>query len=323
VAWADVAVFESEPNNTPEHYQAIAGEVTLYGTLPAGDQDGFRWIVSDDDARKSWSFELHGVPEAKVTQVSVMKIEYGENGVDPVGSSTLFDMGTRDSTRPSIHAGMIFEPGDYVLGIAQGGSTAEAGTYRFLIREDTLSIGKNPAAGDTAESAFTIRPPSSVTSFEPANSVWYRLRFDASRTDDRWKISVQVPVGRELQASLHGADGRTLAEGRVDDKGRLSFRDLAPPVGEWYLNLQTTTPGMIQSIVTEATGLYVAGQEGEPNDERRLANHIDFSQPLSGHIGDGDTEDMFFFTAGETDDANLYALRLQSATPGKLPFCLK
>ena len=102
-AISDEAVFETEPNNFPAQYNRVSGAATLYGTLASGDQDGYLWTVSDEGARKRWTFELHGIPEAKLTQVSVARLEYAENGVDPVGSEKLFDMRTRDATRPSIH----------------------------------------------------------------------------------------------------------------------------------------------------------------------------------------------------------------------------
>ena len=123
---ADIGFFESEPNNTPAEFNQISGAVTLYGNMTDGDQDGYIWTVSDDDARKRWTFELHGIPGA-LTIVQVVRLEYADNGVDVVGKTTLMKMGTRDGSRPSIHEGLIFEPGEYVLGLAQSGSNSGSG----------------------------------------------------------------------------------------------------------------------------------------------------------------------------------------------------
>ena len=58
----------------------MLGAITVYGVLDSNDQDGYLWTVSDEDARKRWRFELHGVPSAALTQVNVMRPEYADNG---------------------------------------------------------------------------------------------------------------------------------------------------------------------------------------------------------------------------------------------------
>jgi len=321
-AFADVAFFETEPNDQPTDFNPISGEITLYGTMSAGDQDGYIWTVSDDDARKRWTFELHGIPEAKLTQVSVMQLEYAENGVDVVDRRKLFNMGTRDGTRPSIHQGMIFDPGEYVLGIVQAGMSAENGAYRFFIRESSLRVYKNPAGEVSRENAHAIRPGNGYTTFEPDETAWYKFDFDDAAAANRWTISVRGPVGRSLKASLHAGDGEELVSRRADDKGRLAFNDLAPPTGTWYLKLKAKQPGMIQDIATEITGLRVEGQEAEPNDERKLANSVNLSQPLTGRIGDEDGDDYFRFTVEDSESPALHTLSLESPSPQKLNFCL-
>ena len=72
---AEPGYYETEPNNTPAEANAVTGEVTLYGSMVKGDQDGFMWTVSDDDARKLWTFELHGIPGA-LTIAAVVWVEY-------------------------------------------------------------------------------------------------------------------------------------------------------------------------------------------------------------------------------------------------------
>lgn len=324
---ADVAYFESEPNDKPGEYNTTAGAVTLYGSLQGGDQDGYVWTVSDDDARSLWTFELHGIPEARLTQVQIFKLEYADNGVDIASQQSLFKMGTRDATRPSVHEGLIFEPGEYLLGFARAGAVetggdSEPGAYRFFIRKDSLTIYRNPTANTTPEGAQPVSPGRYYTSFETDETAWYRFDFDEKDAADRWAISVRVPVGGDVKAGLHDANGEELDSRKLDEKGRASFSDLAPPVGTWYLGLHARQPGMIQHITTEATGVRVEGQEAEPNNEHKRANVIDISQPLSGRIGDQDEEDLFVFTVEEAESPSLQTLRLDSATTQKLGFCL-
>ena len=227
-ASADIAYFESEPNDKPGEYNATAGAVTLYGSLQDGDQDGYVWTVSDDDARKLWTFELHGIPEARLTQAEIFKLEYADDGEDITGQRSLFKMGTRDATRPSIHENLVFEPGEYLLGfaragVAESGGDQEPGAYRFFIREASLSITRNPAANTSPGGAQQIRPGASFTSFETDETAWYRFDFSESDAANRWAISVRVPVGSEVKASLHDANGEELASHKVDEKGRAGF----------------------------------------------------------------------------------------------------
>jgi hypothetical protein len=322
IAALSASKFESEPNNSPETFNAISGDITLHGTMTGSDQDGFIWTVSDDDARKLWTFELHGIPGAALTQVDVMQLEYAENGVDVVDRRGLFKMGTRDGRRPSIHENLIFEPGEYVLGFSQSGSKDEDSAYRFFIREQSLSVYRNPKGGAERDEAHAIKAGRGYTTFESDEAAWYSLNFTEADAANRWAIAVRVPVGKKLQAGLYDGEGHELISRRVDEKGRLAFKDLAPPAGTWYLKLETQQPGMIQDIATEITGVRIEGQEAEPNNDYKLANVIDTAQPLTGRIGDEDSEDRFVFTVPDSENPSLQTLRLDSATPQKMNFCL-
>ncbi len=137
-ALAEPGFYESEPNNTPAEANPVAGEVTLYGTMLKGDQDGFMWTVSDDDARKLWTFELHGIPGA-LTIAEIVRVEYAENGTDVASTQRLVKMGTRDGLTPSIHKDLMFEPGEYLIGIAYAGG----GSAPFRPPAAGLSFGND------------------------------------------------------------------------------------------------------------------------------------------------------------------------------------
>ncbi len=53
--FAQPAIYEPEPNNTPAEANPINGAVTIMGSMQGNDQDGFIWAVSDVDARKRWT----------------------------------------------------------------------------------------------------------------------------------------------------------------------------------------------------------------------------------------------------------------------------
>ena len=74
-----------------------------------------------------------------MTIAEIVRLEYADNGTDVVGKSTLMKMGTRDGSQPSIHRDLLFEPGEYVIGLAQMG------------------------AGRSRESPAAYRPPKATT----------------------------------------------------------------------------------------------------------------------------------------------------------------
>jgi len=115
--YAQPGFYESEPNDTPLDANRVSGEVSIYGAMAKGDQDGYLWTVSDDDARRRWTFELQGIP-GKLTIAEIVRVDYADNGEDVSGVQRLMKMGTRDGLTPAVAGNLIFEPGEYLIGIA-------------------------------------------------------------------------------------------------------------------------------------------------------------------------------------------------------------
>lgn len=361
-ALGQASYFENEPNDTPGEANEISGAVDVYGTMVGGDQDGFLWTVSDDDARKRWTFELVGIPGA-LTIAEVVKVRYTEDGTGVAGVDRLMKMGTRDGLTPSVHEDQLFEPGDYLIGIAHAGGpkegggafrpptaslsfgddgnpdrvdgssgseaadattdATESGAWRLFITESgPLNVLPNPGSRESRAQAGKLRPGGQFATFETRPSTWYRLDFTEKDADHRWDVEIRAPIGRMLNARLTDGDGSTLAEGRVDAHGRIRFPDLAPGVATWFLELSTEDPGFIHWVRVAAAGLRVEGEEREPNDKRDLANRVDFAQPVTGRIGGDDRYDYFTFEVGEADADELKTLVIESAEPGDLELCL-
>jgi len=326
-----------------------------------GDQDGFMWTVSDDDARKLWTFELHGIPGA-LTIAEIVRVEYDESGTEAASIERLVKMGSRDGLTPAVYPDLLFEPGEYLIGIAYagggnfgsdggapfrppvkdlsfgdagrpGGELAGAGTgaaageepgaYRLLIREGSkIYIGSDNKPRNSRDSAREIRPSQAFTAFEGDENSWYSFKFDEKAASQRWNIEARVPVGRELKARLIDADGKQLAAASADDKGQLGFFEMAPPAGTWYLELSNPEPGFIRSVSTSATGQRVSGEEAEPNDDTSQANHVDLAQPVTGRVTESDRGDHFVFVLDEAAADQLHTLRIEPTPPAKLTLCL-
>jgi len=346
-AHADINVYEREPNNKPANANEITAPVTVYGTMSGQDQDGYLWTVSDEDARKRWTLELIGIP-GRLTIVEVIRFEFAENGVDVASTQTLMTLGSRDGRQPAVAEDLLFEPGNYLLGIAKSGGAAsfrpptasvgfdaesdastdanpaDTGAYRLHIREGRrLSDRPNPGPRPTLPEAHTLTAGQGFATYETEATVWYQLTFDAAAMAQRWDLTAQAPVGRHLQATLTDEAGKQRSQTRTDARGQLRFRDLAPREGGWFVKLETRTPGMLQVFESLAGGQRIEGAEAEPNDQWSGANRFDAARSIAGRAGDRNDTDVFAFDIGPDLLDQQLALTADSAAGSiKLELCL-
>ncbi|MFV8816683.1 hypothetical protein [Haliea sp. E17] len=358
---AQPTVVETEPNNTPAEAQPISGAVKLYGSMVGKDQDGFLWTVSDNDARKHWDFELHGIPGA-LTIVEVVRVENTEDGTGVASVERIMKMGTRDGVTPSIHRNQLFEPGEYLIGLAHAGGPAkgggayrppaiglsfgsegspegealeaaagdgeaaaeENGAWQFLISEgDSFPVSRNPGPRETQESAQSIIPGRRFSTFESLERTWYAFTFDEQKATQRWDIEVRAPLGRKLRVRLVDSEGKELLQDSADSHGRVLFSDLAPPPGTWYLELVAAEPGFIHAVSSRAAGQRIEGEEAEPNNQGALANRVDLvAQPVTGRIDRSDSADIFRFTLDEASADQVLALRVDGTPAARMQICI-
>jgi len=121
--WAQPVFHEAEPNDAPEVFNRVSGPARIMGSMAEGDQDGFLWSVSDVDAASPWTLTLQGIP-GRLTITEVLRLSYGDDGQSITGRERLFTLGSRDGVRPGVAENLLFEPGDYVLGLAYAGGNA-------------------------------------------------------------------------------------------------------------------------------------------------------------------------------------------------------
>ncbi len=345
-SFAQPAVYETEPNNTPADANRIAGAVTVMGTMSGDDQDGYLWTVSDVDAQKRWTLELQGIPGA-LTIVEVIRLEYAENGVDLVDKTTLMTIGSRDGSKPAVADSLIFEPGDYILGVAyagggdapfrppadsigfgdsgaEDGSTAgqEPGGYELVIREGEKIHMRQPPRNESKESAQALRANSEFSAFMEAAVSWFRISVDDNGSSQRWELRGQVPVGHEARAYLRDAGGQVLSQHDADNQGKFSFPDLGLASGDYILEIDGKQAGAVRSVIFETTGRLVTGAEAEPNDKWQLANRADLAQPLTGRMGKRGESDYFRFQLDEATADQVLTLALQTGADQQMQLCL-
>ncbi|MGK2927276.1 MAG: hypothetical protein ACSLE2_16795, partial [Lysobacterales bacterium] len=358
-AQAITSSYESEPNNTPAEANPIAGEVVVLGTMNDQDQDGFMWTVSDEDAQKRWVFELHGIP-GRLTIADVLRTKFAANGVEVVSKASLMKMGTRDGYTPAITRELIFEPGEYLIGIAYTGGSSEPqsasssvfrppaaglsfgdsgspdvaeggvapqapepGAYRLIIRESSKLYLQPQPPETSREAAGEVRPGAYFHTFETRESAWYTIGFKAEDSNQRWDIRVQVPVGRSMDATLFDAAGQQLDRKRSGPRGHLEFPDIVPGEEPYVLQLEPLDSGFVTALESVRVGQRVKGEEAEPNGTWALANRVDFAQPLQAKSNEANDADHFKFTVDEAAADMLQVLRIESEPSEEhIRFCL-
>ena len=343
VACAQPSLHEVEPNDTPAEATDFTGAATLIGSMHNGDQDGYRWTVSDVDAQKRWTFELQGIP-GQLTVVDVIQVEYADNGVDVAATRKLFTMGTRDGSKPSVHEDLLFEPGEYLLGVAHGGAgsfrppaanagfdslardeaatATEPGGYRLIVREGNWLPVAGPRQSGSQAAAHQLRHGDEDTAYFDAPASWYQFEITDADAEKVWELSGQVPVGRELAAVLVGADSVPLAKAAADGKGKFSLPDLGLDAGTYYVELVGEDAGYIRSLSVFTVGQCIAGAEAEPNDTHAAANRADLAQPVTGRMGVANENDYFLFDLDEAAADQVLTLALTTADGVQIQLCL-
>jgi len=345
------AFHESEPNDTPETFDRVSGPVRIIGTMPPGDQDGFLWSVSDVDAVKPWTFTLQGIPGA-LTIVEVMRLEYADDGVTLSAREPLFTIGSRDGSRPGVAEGLLFDPGEYLLGLARAGG---GGTYRPPVdsarfgaldalsaldpslAEDenadgyrlTIEAGRPyPSSSARTENtsqaqALAVRPGRGLSAYATSDESWFSFSLDPSDAANRWDLVARVPVGRKGVLEIFDAEGRSLATAASSRQGDMRLSELALNPGDYRVRLK----GEVDSIYTlglELAGLRVEGEEAEPNDVWALANRVDLGggAPISGRFQRTRDDDYFAFELNEDTVGQRLALEVDAEPGASYKLCL-
>jgi len=334
---------ETEPNDTPATANPIAGAVRVLGNMPAGDQDGYLWSVSDVDAQKRWTFELEGIPGA-LTVLEVIRLQYTDDGSGVSDREVLLRLGSRDGTRPASAEDLLFEPGDYLLGVARAGGNAPfrppvesvsfdamepgaapdaaPGGYRLTIREGR-DFSLKASAGDNSsrDKALAVRPGDGHLGYAAAEDGWFDVTVSEAQAQQSWDLTAQVPVGRSLRLALFDAQGRELSSVSGGRRGQARLPELSLEAGQYRAHVKAE-PETLRFFGLEEGGVRVAGAETEPNDKWQTANRVDLDQALTGKFQRKGDTDFFLFEL--TPESAEQRLLLEAAVAGGrvLTFCL-
>lgn len=263
---ADRGFYESEPNDTPEDFHPVSGEITLYGTMTGTDQDGYLWTVIDDDARKRWTFTLNGEPGA-LTIADIVRLEYADNGVDVEAKTTLFKMGTRDGVTPAVQEDLLLEPGEYVIGLAQSGAgRGEQSSAPYRPPMDSLSFGETATKDAESGHADESDTPTTEVTGAIAEAGAYRMMI----TEGARITPTPNPGGRDSRETAYalrlGAAFSTF-ETASATWYKLTFNE-KDTAAHWDIKVQTPVGRDLHVRLTGADGEVLL--EGKVSDKGKL-----------------------------------------------------
>ena len=305
---------EREPNDTPDTAQELRGEVRLIGEALAGDQDLYRWRLSDDDIDHQWRIELLADDSAsisiEVTPFPTQAEAQSPSGIATFGSAAQSEPVVEDETpllslsatprHPQVTEGGLLIPGaDYVIRLA--GQDGGGGYQLILSREAPLTLHQRLAADDEPQAMLAgrdwlyhlDRPEASLP-----------LALDDNEVSSFWRLAATTDLGNSVALTLESSEGREQAEaapaanlGRLalDQQSMLHLRQPdGEPLGRIQLRLDNdgqrplprqddTPPAPRWLALNEPLSLQL-----QPGDSQRLALQVpEASPPLSLHI-DGD-----------------------------------
>lgn len=351
-AFGQTTIHETEPNNDTASFNRITGPIRVIGTLPNGDQDGFLWSVSDVDAAKPWSFRLQGVPGA-LTVVDVIRLEHADDGTTLTGRKVLFRLGSRDGSRPGVAEEVLFEPGEYLLGLARAGGGATfrppAASAHFDALADAPAIAsQQPQPGQDGDGyrlsiehgkpyahssqstrhndrkgAIELRPNNDAAAYATHAQSWFKFALNPRQSETRWDLIAQVPVGRAATLTLLGQQDKVLAEARTNPQGIMRLPDLALESGAYLLRI-AGEPDVLHALRLTSTGAPIEGDEAEPNDQWSLANRVELEggAVVSGQIQRPGDVDHFRFEVGEATAEKRLALEIGTPQGEPYEICL-
>lgn len=319
-AHAQSCATDQEPNDTPAEATPLdwaAG--CIEGELAGDDQDAFQWVVPDDRAETTWTFDIEGIPD-QLTRVQVLRVQFADNGTDVEDYTDLYSFGTTDGSRRTFE-NVLFEPGTYVLGVSKSGGE---GDYRVEIREH----GTLPAAGDEEpndgfDETTPVEGGFDLSGDLQESNDYYTWSLSEQDAEKRWQLEAQAPAGRRLQVALYNAEEQRLATAKAGDDGRALLNDVGLDAGSYVLKVDPEYEEVVRyRLSVTPTGDRAADLEDEPNDNFEIANDVDLTEGVTGRLAGDDTYDVYHFTLDERLARRTLELTFDTESAERRTICL-
>lgn len=247
-AAAQSIVHDIEPNNTPDTLQPVTGAARIMGTMAGQDQDGFLWTVDESQSMLPWTFTLQGIPGA-LTVVDVMQLQYAEDGRTLTGTRKFFTLGSRDGSRPVTLSGLLFEPGEYVLGFARAGG---GGSRPLMSAGGFASVGPAFGGPASAPEGDKLGGEETVEDDQPMPANGYRLDISAGR-ELSLSRSPAEDTPREKAPEIRPNSTRTILMPMAQSWHRFKLNEAAAQQ-RWDLSFHTTVGQPIKVSLQDKEG---------------------------------------------------------------------
>ena len=309
-AHAQSCTTEIEPNNDP----ATAGplNVCAAGHLTENDQDLFRLTVTADQAARSYTLVLDGVPNA-LTKVDLLRVLGAER------PRLLY-------TLSSPHGGevrsdsLILSAGDYLLGVYGFG----VGDYQVKLEPGAaLPASSGGKANHRQEQATKVSGAFDLSGTLAGDADWYAWTVSTADAGQVWNLTAQAALDRNVTLSLNDAAGSYIVRRTRDAAGRAALAGLRLAAGAYLVRLEGDgNPGDAYRFSAVAAGPPAPGAEAEPNDRAEQANVWNMDESVAGQLNGTDDSDSYRFTIA-ADATARFDLRLRSDSRAQRRVCLR
>lgn len=292
-AQAAVCTQEVEPNDTPPTATPIdAVPGCLEGYLDAGDQDAFRWDVTEADATRVWRVVLEQAIPNELTRLQLFDVDFTEDGSGVTRATMQLDIGSHGGARAS-SVPFLVTPATLVFGISASGGE---GAYRVALEAVEFDgLVSDAGVESVHEDAFAYLG----TLADGAHVLHWTLSGDDEVT---WWVDARAALGTRVELSLWSGDERLVAQSSEEGRA-VTFSDLALDAGTYRLELRGTgddvAPVLVRAERRASRSEDGVLREREPNDTWDTANELPVDQALEGQLMRGDVDHFVFRSDGD------------------------
>lgn len=349
---AQVTMYEQEPNNTPLNGHVFHTPMIILGNMQDKDQDMLIWEVSDVDAGFLWNIAFDGIPDA-LTKVDVMQLTFTEDGTGVTQVDKLFSINNHGGIATVKKSGLVFSPGTYYLGLSYAGGAKNNSSSPLLgdkllaglgeeFVKDNQEIDKITASAQNSyqlqfikgkklnslntnnnskENPTSLRDNKLVGLYFDNKTIWLSIEINEKQSQQTWRISGNSAIGQSLTINFYDENGTKKTSIKSDAYGLFSLTDLKLQTGKYLIEL-ISQENVMASLEMHDIGVYIEGQEIEPNDYVSDANQLTLGQTISGQMGKNNEYDYFKFNVSEELSQNHIEINLTNPEKTKLELCL-
>ena len=323
-ALAQQCTYELEPNDTPATATRLTGAgpnmiapasfnevgaLCLTGTVGSGDQDAFRWEVTEKHARHRWTLAVEG-PRNGVTTVELFKVTFADNGVD-VTQVEKYSSVTTPNGGAALSGEFLVQPGSYYLGVATSGAAGE-----FVVNVTPVTTLRYGAGDERFDGGAPREYAGAFGWFGPVTEeLAVSVSIDEEAAARVWGLDLWAAYGSSPKLVLEGPSG-VIQQGSVDANGRVSFAGLGLEAGDYTVRVVGDS-GMVR-LRLESQGVRGDGVAVEPNDDWARATVFALGSDMRATVQNRD--DYYRIDVADAD-AGFYDLTFESAD--ELTYTLK